>query len=60
VVYNNEVDAIILATDTARAIEDLLRTWMATATPITLRAWEQRSWREWVHERVARLFRKLL
>jgi hypothetical protein len=49
-----------LATDTARAIEDLLRTWMATATPITLRAWEQRSWREWVRERVARLFRKLL
>ena len=40
VVFNNEVDAIILGADTAAQVEALLQRDMAMSTPVTLQAWE--------------------
>ena len=36
-IYNNEVDAIVLGRETARAVEAMLRDWMSHAEPITFR-----------------------
>jgi cardiolipin synthase len=50
VVFNNEVDAIILGHDTAAQVEAVLRDYIADSREITLQAWSDRSvgerWRE--------------
>jgi cardiolipin synthase len=56
IVYNNEIDAVILGRSTAADVEDMLRGWMHQAERVTLAEWEQRSWGEWLQERVARLY----
>jgi cardiolipin synthase len=56
VVFNNEVDAIILGADTAAQVEGLLQSDMSAAAPVTLEAWERRPMRERVNEWEARLW----
>ncbi len=56
VVFNNEVDAIVLGTDTASQVQALLERDMANSVPITLQDWRQRSLDERVHELGARLW----
>ena len=56
VVFNNEVDAIILGNDTAAQVEALLRRDMAASTPITLHGWRRRSLNERLDEMKARLW----
>ena len=43
VVFNNEVDAIILGADTAAQVEALLQRDMAASKSVTLPAWQRRS-----------------
>ena len=56
VVFNNEVDAIILGRDTAAQVESLLRQDMAQSRQITLAAWQRRSLGERLHELEARVW----
>jgi cardiolipin synthase len=56
VVFNNEVDAIILGNDTAAQVEALLQRDMAASTPITLHGWRRRSLDERLDEMKARLW----
>ena len=56
VVFNNEVDAIILGADTAAQVEALLQRDMAASAPVTLQAWERRSMDERLNEFEARLW----
>jgi cardiolipin synthase A/B len=56
VVFNNEVDAIVLGTETASQVQALLDRDMANSVPITLQAWQRRSSDERVHELGARLW----
>ena len=49
-IYNNEVDAIVLGRETARAVEAMLRDWMSHAEPISLKGWQSRS----LHEHAGR------
>jgi cardiolipin synthase len=56
VVFNNEVDAIILGRATAAQVEAVLRQDMAMAHEITLRAWRHRSLGERWDELKARIW----
>jgi cardiolipin synthase len=56
VVFNNEVDAIILGADTAAQVEALLQRDVAASAPITLQGWQNRSVGERMHEFGARLW----
>jgi cardiolipin synthase len=56
VVFNNEVDAIILGADTASQVEALLQSDMAQSRAVTLQAWEHRPLRERVRELDARIW----
>ena len=56
VVFNNEVDAIILGADTAAQVEALLRQDMAASAGIALQAWEHRPLGERLDELKARLW----
>ncbi len=56
VVFNNEVDAIVLGTETASQVQALLERDMANSVPITLQAWQRRPFDERVHELGARLW----
>jgi cardiolipin synthase len=56
VVFNNEVDAIILGADTAAQVEALLQHDMAASAPVTHETWERRPLRERTNEWEARLW----
>jgi cardiolipin synthase len=56
VVFNNEVDAIILGADTAAQVEAVLQRDMAASAPVTLEAWERRPMHERMNEWEARLW----
>jgi cardiolipin synthase len=56
VVFNNEVDAIVLGTDTASQVQRLLEQDIADAEPIPLQAWQRRPFDERFHELSARLW----
>jgi cardiolipin synthase A/B len=56
VIFNNEVDAIVLGADTASQVEALLQRDMAESAPISLQAWEHRSFHERLEEFEARLW----
>jgi cardiolipin synthase A/B len=56
VVFNNEIDAIILGRDTAGQVEAILRQDMAMSHEITLAAWQRRSVAERWDEIKARLW----
>jgi len=56
VVFNNEVDAIILGADTAAQVEAVLQRDMAASAPVTLAAWRARSLNERFEEFEARLW----
>jgi cardiolipin synthase len=56
VVFNNEVDAIIIGEDMAAEIEALLQSDVAASAPVSLRAWEGRPFDERFEELKARLW----
>jgi cardiolipin synthase len=56
VVFNNEVDAIVLGTDTASQVQALLQRDMADSRQILLQHWQDRSLEERVRELRARLW----
>jgi len=56
VVFNNEVDAIILGTDTASQVEAMLERDMAECRQVTLETWQRRSFEERLREIRARLW----
>jgi cardiolipin synthase len=56
VVFNNEVDAVILGHDTAGQVEGLMRHYMDVAREVDLAKWEQRSADERIQELKARLW----
>jgi cardiolipin synthase len=56
VVFNNEVDAIILGAETASQVEALLRSDMAQSSAVTLQVWEHRPLRERMRELDARIW----
>jgi len=56
VIFNKEVDAVILGHATASQVEALLRQDMAESRPITLAGWRQRSLRERLEEMKARFW----
>ena len=56
VVFNNEVDAIVLGTETASQVQALLERDMANSVPISLQEWQRRPFDERVHELGARLW----
>ena len=60
VYYNNEIDAIVLGHATAASVEAMLRQEIAKARPVSLRAWESRSWRERAAELSTRLWKQLI
>ncbi len=56
VVFNNEVDAIIIGEDTATQIEALLQRDFAASVRVSLRAWETRPFEEHFEELKARFW----
>lgn len=56
VVFNNEVDAVILGHDTANQVEGLLRHYMSVSREVDLRKWKHRSLSERVDEWKARVW----
>jgi cardiolipin synthase len=56
VVFNNEVDAVILGHDAAAQVEAVLRQYMDVAQPISLATWEDRSLAERAQELKARIW----
>jgi cardiolipin synthase len=56
VVFNNEVDAVVLGHDTAGQLEGLMRHYMAVSHEVDLTKWEQRSFSERVEELEARVW----
>ena len=60
VVYNNEIDAVVIDRDFGRQMEALFRQDEAHSTPVTLRAWEDRPLGERLEEWTARLIEPLL
>jgi cardiolipin synthase A/B len=56
VVFNNEVDAIILGTETASQVQALLQRDMANSVSVTLQAWQRRPFEERMRELGARLW----
>ena len=56
VVFNNEVDAIILGSDTAGQMEALLQRDFAASIPVTMEAWHERPFGERLHELEARVW----
>ena len=56
VIFNNEVDAVILGHETASQVEALLRQDMAKSHDITLAKWRDRSLTERLHELEARVW----
>jgi len=56
VVFNNEVDAIILGRDTAGQVETILRRDIAASRVVTQAAWSHRSINERMHEVAARVW----
>lgn len=56
VVFNQEVDAVILGHATAGQVEGVLRGFMQAAQPVTLQAWRHRSLREHIREVRARIW----
>ncbi|MCQ8277071.1 phosphatidylserine/phosphatidylglycerophosphate/cardiolipin synthase family protein [Acetobacteraceae bacterium KSS8] len=58
--YNNEVDAVIMASDVAGEIERILRAQIERSAPMLYADWAHRSLRERALEMVARLWRRLM
>jgi cardiolipin synthase A/B len=56
VVFNNEVDAIVLGIETAAQHEAMLERDMAASKPIAPKAWQRRSFDEQLREIGARLW----
>jgi cardiolipin synthase len=56
VVFNNEVDAVILGHDTAGQVETVMRRFMAESREVDLARWEHRSLGERVDELKARIW----
>ncbi len=59
-IYNNEVDAIVLGRETARAVEAMLSEWMSRAEPISLEGWQSRSLHEHAGELLTRFWSRYM
>jgi cardiolipin synthase A/B len=55
-IFNNEVDAVILGSETALQVEALMRQFMAAAHEIDLKTWRSRSFQEHIRELKARVW----
>ncbi|MBE7210185.1 MAG: cardiolipin synthase B [Gluconacetobacter diazotrophicus] len=60
VLYNNEIDAVVLDTGLARQVETLLERHMAAAASVTYEEWRRRPLREHLLEVAARLWKHLM
>jgi cardiolipin synthase A/B len=60
VVYNNEIDAIILGPEPALAVEAVLRAWMKDSEEISLDAWNRRGFGEKLAEHLARWWKRFM
>jgi cardiolipin synthase len=60
VIFNDEVDAVVVGGDTATALEDLFTRDFAKANRIELAVWKQRPFLEKLHELIARTSESLL
>jgi cardiolipin synthase len=60
ILFNDEVDAVVLGRDTAAQLEGLFGRELAQARPITLEAWEHRSFGERFREFYSRALEALL
>jgi cardiolipin synthase len=56
VVFNNEVDAVILGHDTAAQVETVMRRYMEAASEVDLATWKRRSLNERIEEIEARIW----
>jgi cardiolipin synthase len=56
VVFNNEVDAVILGHDTAGQVEAVMQRYMQAARQVNLAKWNHRSLRERMRELEARIW----
>jgi cardiolipin synthase A/B len=56
VVFNNEVDAVVLGHDTAGQVEGLIRHYMDVSSEVDLTKWKQRSLNERIQELKARVW----
>jgi cardiolipin synthase len=56
VVFNDEVDAVVLGHDTAGQVEAVMRRYMTTGREVELSQWEQRSVDERMRELIARVW----
>lgn len=60
VIFNDEVDAVVVGADTARALEELYRQDLAKANKIELAAWRDRPFMEKIREIIARATQAML
>ena len=60
ILFNDEVDAVVLGRDTAGQIEALFNKDLATARPVTLDAWSDRPLSEKIRELYARAVEAML
>jgi cardiolipin synthase A/B len=60
ILFNDEVDAVVLGRDTASQLENLFERQVAQARPVTLEAWEHRSIGERFRELYSRALEALL
>ncbi|MDP9055859.1 MAG: phospholipase D-like domain-containing protein [Pseudomonadota bacterium] len=60
VVFNDEVDAIVVGSDTAEGLDAMAATDVARAKPASLQAWRHRSFKERVRETFGKLVQNLL
>ena len=60
VLFNDEVDAVVLGRDTAGQLEAAFRSDLAAASPIALAAWRHRPLPQRIEEAYARLWQVLL
>jgi cardiolipin synthase len=60
VIFNDEVDAVVLGADTAKALEAMFERNQSVATRVDHEAWKHRPLRARLHEVYARIWEKLL
>ena len=60
VIFNDEVDAVVLGTDTAGELESMFENDLAKATQLDLSTWEGRPLSQKVNEMLSRIWQKML
>ena len=60
VIFNDEVDAVVLGTDTAQELEGMFEDDLRKATQIDLATWEKRPFFQKLNEMLSRLWQSML